>query len=154
MTYTARTRDRFKSLVALVTGVAAFASVTAAGAATGSAAHDTALRDQAREQEQARLDAAARVAALQAAGQQATAPPPITVVGRRPQRTVVRTHVVHQVSRPGVAAVGPGGTISALPPSAPVTPPDPAAGPAPAPAPAPLPAPVAAAPAPAPTTGS
>ena len=48
MRYTARTRDRYKNLVALLTGAATFGTVAATGAVTGIAAHDSALRDRAR----------------------------------------------------------------------------------------------------------
>ncbi len=99
MAYTARSRDRFKSLAAVVTGVTTFASVGVAGAATGLAARQTALGDQAGPQGQASQGASQ--ARLQ-----------------RPTRTVVRTRILHRVSVPGVAAVGPGGLVTAPAPPA------------------------------------
>jgi hypothetical protein len=91
MAYNAQSRDRFKTLAALLTGVTTLAGVGVAGAATGMAARQTALGDQ--------------------VGQQ-------TPVQARPQRTVVHTRVVHRVSRHGVTAVGPGGRVTVPPPAA------------------------------------
>ena len=107
MRYTPRTRDRYKNLVALLTGAATFGTVAATGAVTGIAAHHSALRDRAREEADAFRTASARAAAVRAR-QRIPWSPLVTVVKTRPHRTVVRTVVVHRVSRPGVASVGAG----------------------------------------------
>ncbi len=151
MRYTPRSRDRYKSLVALTTGVVALGSFAATGVATGLAAKQTTERDAARADAEATAAALARAAAARAR-QPLPWSPQITVVKHRPSRTVVRTHVVHQVSSVGVAAPASGGSVGYSAPvqSAPSTssggggasttfsaPPPPPPPPAPAPAPAP-----------------
>jgi hypothetical protein len=147
MAYTPRSRDRYKSFMALLTGLTAFGTATATGAATGLAAHRTAVRDQQRQQatafaaEQARAEATRRL-------QWQPRSRLVRVVRTRPYRTVVVTRVVHQVSRSGAATVG-GGAVSAPVPAAPAvqssggtvrsTSSGPVAPPPPAPAPAPAP---------------
>ncbi len=111
MRYTPSSRDRYKNLVALLTGAATFGSVAATGAATGLAAHQSALRDRAREEADAFRVAAARATAGRAA-QRIPWSPLTTLVKTRPQRTVVRTVVVHRASRAGVAAAGAGAPVS------------------------------------------
>ncbi|QWZ09029.1 hypothetical protein KRR39_04155 [Nocardioides panacis] len=165
MRYTARSRDRSKNLLALLTGAATFGTVAATGAVTGVAAHRSALDTQAREEADAFRAASVRAAAGRAA-QRIPWSRVVTVVKDRPRRTVVHTVVVHRASAPGVASAGAGAPVSTpsyVPPApssgssgrGPVTrapsPPQPAPQPAPAPAPKPAPAP---APAPAPSSGS
>lgn len=111
MPYTARTRDRYKLLAALTTGTVAFGTVAATGVATGLAAHATAERDLARRQEDAQA-AAQALAAWRRSAQVAPVRRVVVVTHARPQRTVVHTRVVHQVSGAGVAQVGAGGTVS------------------------------------------
>lgn len=111
MPYTARSRDRFKMLAALTTGTVAFGTVAATGAATGMAAQATAERDLARRQQQAQ-DAAQALATWRRSVQVAPVRRVVVVTRQRPQRTIVHTRVVHQVSAPGVAQVGTGGTVS------------------------------------------
>ena len=123
MPYTARSRDRFKMLAALTTGTVAFGTVAATGAATGLAAQATAERDLARRQQEAQ-EAAQALASWRRSAQVAPVRRVVVVTRQRPQRTVVHTRVVHQVSGAGVAQVGTGGTVS---------PPVAAAAPAPAP---------------------
>jgi len=112
MRYTPRTRDRYKNLVALLTGAATFGTVAATGAVTGIAAHHSALRDRAREEADAFRTASARAAAVRAR-QRIPWSPLVTVLKTRPHRTVVRTVVVHRVSSPGVASVGAGAPVRA-----------------------------------------
>src|SRR5680860_1301454 len=111
MRYTPRSRDRYKNLLALMTGLATFGTFAATGTVTGLAAHQTALRDQEREQTDALAARAQRTAASRA-----TPPlpysPTITLTKTRPQDTVVR-----QVSVPAVTSVGEGGTVSSAPPA-------------------------------------
>lgn len=152
MRYTPRSRDRYKNLLALMTGVATFGSFAGTGIVTGVAAHDTALQDQERAQADA-LAAAAQRAAASRAAQPLPYSPTIVVTKARPQKTVVE-----EVSVPAAAAVGSGGTVSPTAPAAPpvaAAPAPPAGGTtvsqAPPAAPAPPPAP---APAPAPSSGS
>jgi len=128
MRYSARTRDRYKNLVALLTGAATFGTVAATGAVTGIAAHDSALRDRARAEADAFRTASARAAAVRAR-QRIPWSPLVTVLKNRPHRTVVHTVVVHRVSRPGVASVGAGAPVSAPPARAPAPPPAPAPAP-------------------------
>lgn len=123
MPYTARSRDRYKLLAALTTGTVAFGTVAATGVATGLAAQSTAERDLARRQQEAQA-AAQALAAWRRSVQVAPARRVVVVTQPRPQRTIVHTRVVHQVSGAGVARVGTGGTVSA-----------PVSGAAPAPAP-------------------
>jgi hypothetical protein len=123
MPYTARSRDRYKMLAALTTGTVAFGTVAATGVATGLAANATAERDLARRQEEAQAAAQAQ-AAWRRSVQVAPVHRVVVVTRTRPQRTVVHTRVVHQVSGTGVAQVGTGGTVT-----------QPVSGAAPAPAP-------------------
>lgn len=109
MTYSPRSRDRFLRLVAVLTGTATFATMTATGVATGLAARQTGLRDRERALEQARLAEARRAAALREA---ARSPRVVVLTKQRPTRTVVHTRVVHQVSSGGVATVGSGSVLS------------------------------------------
>jgi hypothetical protein len=111
MPYTARSRDRYKMLAALTTGVVAFGTVAATGVATGLAAHATAERDLARRQQDAQA-AAQALAARRRSVQVAPARRVIIVTRTRPQRTVVHTRVVHRVSSSGVAQVGVGGAVT------------------------------------------
>ena len=110
MRYTPRTRDRYKNLVALLTGAATFGTVAATGAVTGIAAHHSALLDRAREEADAFRTDSTRAAAVRAR-QRIPWSPLVTVVKTRPHRTVVRTVVVHRVSSPGVASVGGGAPV-------------------------------------------
>ena len=161
MRYTARTRDRSKNLLALLTGAATFGTVAATGAVTGVVAHRSALDAQAREEADAFRTASVRAAAGRAA-QRIPWSRVVTVVKDRPRRTVVHTVVVHRASAPGVAAAGAGAPLSTPSYSSPVSssgpsgsgsvtrvPSPPRVVPAPAPPPAPAPAP-----APAPSSGS
>jgi hypothetical protein len=108
MPYTPRSRERFRSVVALLTGAAAFTTVAATGVVTGLAARQTGLRDQQRAQEQARLDTAPRAARPRTSRDVSVLP--------RPQRIVIHTTVVRRTSREGVAAVGAGGNVRSRPP--------------------------------------
>jgi hypothetical protein len=164
MTYTARSRDRFRALTAAITGLTTLGVVAATGAATGLAAASTAARDAARQR-------------LSTSSEQTVArlgnPRHPVVWQRRPHRVVIDTRIIRAVStpdaaRPGGAAPAPytgpvqsgpggasgagggtggGGTSGHAGSSGG---PLPAAPPAPAPAPAPPPP----APTPAPTSGS
>ncbi len=111
MPYTARSRDRYKMVAALTTGAVAFGTVAATGVATGAAAHATAERDLARRQQDAQA-AAQALAAWRRSVQVAPARRVIVVTRVRPQRTVVHTRVVHQVSAAGVAQVGAGAAVT------------------------------------------
>lgn len=111
MPYTARSRDRYKLVAALTTGAVAFGTVAATGVATGAAAHATAERDLARRQQDAQT-AAQALAAWRRSVQVAPARRVIVVTRVRPQRTVVHTRVVHQVSAAGVAQVGAGAAVT------------------------------------------
>lgn len=117
MAYTARSRDRYKTLAALSTGVVVFGTVTATGAVTGLAAHETSLRDQAQQEQQAR-QAAKESAAYQRKLYRNAArvdPGTVTIERSRPHRTVVHTRVVHQAGAPGVAQVGGGAPVTSAP---------------------------------------
>src|SRR5690349_15139465 len=96
--YTTRSRDRYKTVVAMTTGLAAFASALAAGTATGVVARSAAAKAQAAEQRQSSATAQA-LAAWARSRQASTAPARTVVLTRpRPQRTVVHTRVVQEVS--------------------------------------------------------
>ena len=84
MRYTARSRDRSKNLLALLTGAATFGTVAATGAVTGVAAHRSALDAQAREEADAFRTASARAAAGRAA-QRIPWSRVVTVVKDRPR---------------------------------------------------------------------
>jgi hypothetical protein len=111
MPYTARSRDRYKLLAALTTGTVAFGTVAATGVATGLAAQATAEHDLARRQEEAQV-AAQALAAWRRSAQPAPARRVVVVTQPRPQRTIVHTRVVHQVSGAGVARVGVGAAVT------------------------------------------
>ena len=145
MRYTPRSRDRYKNLLALMTGLATFGAFAGTGTVTGLAAHQTAMRDQERAQADA-LTAGVQRAAASRSVHPLPYSPTIIVTKPRPQKTVVE-----QVSVPGAAAVGSGGAVSAAPaaPAAGGSASSSSAAPAPAPPPAPAPAPV-----PAPSSGS
>lgn len=155
MTYSARTRDRFRLAVAAVTGVTTVAALSAAGWLAGAAAHDS----EELQQEQAavaqakyRSDLAAwrKAGAVNACTQQQR---PGVELRDRPHRTETTVRYVHLT---GTSAVGAGGQVTAAPPAGQQQSPPPSTAPAPPP-PAPAPAPVAApvpAPVPAPSSGS
>lgn len=84
-------RDVYRAATAGVTGVTAFGALAVTGVVAGAAAH------------QQKVDEAAKAAQ----------PAPATQVApqRRKHRTIVKTRVVHIVSRPGVTQTGSGGTI-------------------------------------------
>lgn len=161
MRYTPRSRDRYKNLLALLTGAAAFGSFVATGAVTGLAARQMGEQDQAKEQAKADAARAHQVAASRAT-QRIAWTPRITVSEPRPQRTVVE-----RVSGPAAASPGSGGPVtsnaatsnaatSSPVTSSPATASQPAGSTSTSSAPAaPAPAPAAApAPAPAPSSGS
>lgn len=148
MPQTPRSRDRYKNLLAFLTGAAAFGSFVGTGAATGMAAHATGTEEQAKAQEKADAARIHYAAALRARQRPAWTPK-VTVTEPRPQKTIVE-----RVSGPAAAAVGSGGSVSSS---------GAAAAPAPAAsgstsssssAPPPAPAAPAPAPAPAPSSGS
>ena len=114
MTYTARSRDRYKLLAALTTGTVTFGAAAATGAATGVAARATAEQDNAKRQEEAVAQTQA-MAAYRRSVQPTPANRIIVVTQPRPQRTVVHTRIVHQASGAGVAKVGSGSTVTAPP---------------------------------------
>ena len=114
MTYTARSRDRYKLLAALTTGAVTFGAAAATGAATGVAAQATAEQDNAKRQEQAAAQAQA-MAAYRRSVQPTPGSRTIVVTKTRPHRTVVHTRIVHQVSGPGVATVGGGSPVTVRP---------------------------------------
>ena len=98
MRYDARRRDRFRGAVAAVTGLAAVASTTAAGAITGLAARDTGGDD---------------AAAGGDVGQVAPKHRSDVVVHwkQRPRRTVVETRTVYRTTSPGTVSLG-GGSVA------------------------------------------
>ena len=101
-------RDVYKAATAGFTGVTAFGALAVTGAVAGTAAHDKAVQDAARE-------AAARA---QAAPSPQAAP---VVTLRRAHRTVVHTKVLHEVSASGVTRPTTGGTVTRRPSSSTVT---------------------------------
>ncbi len=160
MTYTPRTRDRYRVAVAAVTGVTTIGALTATGWLGGVAAADYSKQELQRQAEQAA--AAAKQARQQAryeaavARQQSLAEGPKVILRQRPQKTRVSTQYVQAA---GTSSVGPGGSVSypstsqpasgtASPSGGQAPPAAPAAGPAPAAPPPPPPPP------PAPSTGS
>ena len=130
-TYTVRGRDLFRSLTAVVTGLATFGTVAGTGAATVASAQATQRRDVARAQA-----AALEVERRTHADPLLRVPQPRLTIRARAQRVVVRTRVVQQAAQASFAAAP---SVSAW--RAPtVTPRSPAPrNPPPAPAPAPAP---------------
>jgi len=110
MTYTARTRDRYRLALAALTGVTTVGALTACGWLAGTAAHDheasLGTKEAARQQAQRRalFEWQQQRAAWRAA--HADRPRVRTVWRKRPERTVVDTRVVR------VGSVGTGGTLS------------------------------------------
>jgi hypothetical protein len=102
MRYTPKSRDRYKNLLALLTGAATFGSFVATGAVTGAAARQTGEEEQAKAAKEAEAARVKYSAALAAARQPAWTPV-VTLTDQRPQRTVVR-----EVSGPGPAPARPG----------------------------------------------
>ena len=150
MRYTSRSRDRYRGLMSLLTGLAAFGTVAASGAATGLAARQTAVRNRERADAAALAAEQARADSVRSAMSQR--PRTVRVTKTRATRTVVVTRVVHAVSGPGVASVGGGAVTAPQPVSAPAASSashstSTSAAPPPTP-------PPAAAPAPAPSSGS
>ena len=140
MTYSARTRDRFRLAVAAVTGVTTVAALSATGWLAGAAAHDS----EALQQEQAAV-AQAKYRSDLAAWRKANAVDAATPQ----QRTMVelrdRPHhtetTLRYVQGTGASAVGAGGQVTAAPasgqeqaaPPSTAPPPPPPLAPAPAP---------------------
>lgn len=114
MSYSSRTRDRYRLAVTAVTGVAAAGVLTATGWLAGAAASDYSA-DLAKGQ--AKQDAvAAKAAKAQAryeakvARQQTRALQPATALHKHPTRTRVTTQYV--TGTPVTQSVGGGGTVS------------------------------------------
>lgn len=95
-------RDFYLSLTATLTGVAAFGSLAGTGYVVGSVTHKQNL-------EQQRHDEGATATSATAAPRSAK-PPVLTILKRRPHRTVVQTQVIHRA--PVSVSVGSGGTVS------------------------------------------
>jgi hypothetical protein len=148
MTYTARTRDRYRLAVAAVTGVTAVGALTSTGWFAGVAAREhTADQTAQQAQQQAAADRAARAQAryeTRVARQQSAALGSDVALRQRPAVTRVTTRYVASTAQ---GAVGSGGSVSQAAPAQPA----PAGNPAPAHVPAPPPPPP---PPPAPSSGS
>jgi hypothetical protein len=140
MSYDARTRDRYRGTVSVMTGVVGATAITATGWVAGVVAQDAQeeAAKQATSEATAQQGDAGRVASPDVRG-----PRPRTVLRQRPIKTRVTLRYVTAAS--GVPGVG--GTVSAGPTQT---------RPAPAPhaAPAPPPAPPQPPPPPAPSNGS
>lgn len=140
MSYSPRSRDRYRLAVVAVSGLAAAGALTSTGWLAGAAAQDYAAQQASRQAEQ---DAAgAKAARAQAkyeravARQKTRALRPRVVLRPRPTTTRVTTRYV-QGAAPATPVVGGGGTVSAPPaaPSAPHAPVHPAPAPPPPPPP-------------------
>ncbi len=161
MSYTSRTRDRFRVVIMTVTGVTTVGALSLTGWLAGvmgqEYAAEQAESSRVKAADQAAWEAAARKAARQQAAYDAAVvrqnrkARPQVVLLQRPQRTRVTLRYSQAASAGG--SVGPGGTVtssSAGSGSAPAAAAPTASGAQPAPAPPPPPPP----PAPAPTSGS
>lgn len=98
--YTSQSRDRYRTGTAILTGLATFGAIAATGAVTSVAAGQTAHERSERTKERA------------AADRSRAHPDSGSVARRRPHEVVVRTTVVHRVSRPAAGTVGRGGSVS------------------------------------------
>jgi hypothetical protein len=121
MTYTARSRDRYKAVAATTTGIIVFGATAATGVSAGLAARATAVEN-------------APVAESAIVQPQHVKP----VKRERPERTVIHTRIITRTTAPGTAQPATGSTVSASNQPAASTPQAPANPPAqPAPQPAP-----------------
>lgn len=127
MTYTARSRDRFKALAATTTGVIVFGATAATGAAAGLAARATAIEN----------PPVAESASVQQPPQHVS-----PIKRERPERTVIHTRIITRTTAPGAVQPATGSTVS-VPNQPAASAPQGAANPPakPAPQPAPQPAP-------------
>ena len=106
MSYSSRTRDRYRLAVTAATGSLAAAAIAGTGWVVGAVAHDQAQQDAVQaEADRALARYEARVARQQAAAQQ-----PDTVLRQRPTRTRVTTRYVSGSAT--TIPVGGGGTVS------------------------------------------
>jgi hypothetical protein len=147
MTYTPRTRDRFRFLASAVSGLTTVGVVAATGTMTGLAAEQTARRDAARQQPVGEGNQTPPTATTLSSRHQ------VIVWKHRPHRTVVSTRVVQEAS---TSTLELGGSAPALPgPSTDGPPPgNPAPHPGPTPTATPPPQPQPTPPTAAPTSGS